>query len=190
MLDSILLRIAKTSILQKFSGDFAVPRGAVLKQYPQFKEMGATFVTLKTGGSLRGCIGSVIAHQPLIDDLIQNAQSAAFKDPRFSPLTPDELSTLTIEVSVLTKPQLLIYKDYRDLIQKITPHQDGLILQYRHYKGTFLPQVWEQLPDPHQFLEHLAYKANANPSIYEHRPDIYLYRVEAIEEAFDAIQPL
>ena len=187
MLDAILLQIAKTAILNKFDKKYVINKEDILREYPYLSKKGAAFVTLNYNKQLRGCIGSIIAHQSLLDDIIQNAVSAAFSDPRFQPLNAEELSGLNLEVSVLTEPKLLEYQDFEDLKQKIHPNIDGLILKYGQYQGTFLPQVWEQLPKPEQFLEHLSYKANANPSIYEHHPDIYTYQVNAIKRNFNEI---
>lgn len=187
MIDPILLSIAKTAILNNFDKNYLLTKESLLKEYPFLSDPVATFVTLKIHHELRGCIGSIIAHRSLLDDVINNAISAAFSDPRFQPLRRDELFDLTLEISVLTPPKLLDYVNYEDLQTKIKPHIDGLILQHGQYRGTFLPQVWEQLPSPKQFLEHLSYKANANPTIYEHHPEIYTYEVEAIEEKFDAV---
>ncbi len=191
MLDPILLRIAKTAILQKFDPSYTIDRDVLIARYPFLGQKGAAFVTLNKNKNLRGCIGSIIAHQPLIADIIHNAQSAAFSDPRFNPLRPEEIDdTLTLEVSVLSEPVKIEYSDYDDLKSRIVPGKDGLILKYGQYQGTFLPQVWEQLPTTEQFLEHLSYKAGANPTIYSLHPDIYRYRVEHIEEAWNAILPL
>ena len=191
MLDPILLRIAKTAILSKFDPSYIVDKKALLESYPFLSKKGAAFVTLNKDKNLRGCIGSIIAHRTLLEDIIHNAQSAAFNDPRFSPLSKEEAGeALTLEVSVLTEPVKIEYSDYEELKRKIVPQKDGLILKYGHYQGTFLPQVWEQLPSVEQFLEHLSYKAGANPTIYSHHPDIYRYLVEHIKERWDAIQPL
>jgi len=191
MLDPILLRIAKTAILSKFDSKYTIDKESLLKRYPFLSKPGAAFVTLNKEKNLRGCIGSIIAHRTLLDDIIHNAQSAAFSDPRFNPLEQGELDeSLTLEVSVLSEPQRVEYGDYEDLKRKIVPQKDGLILKYGQYQGTFLPQVWEQLPTPEQFLEHLSYKAGANPSIYTLHPEIYRYRVEHIEDRFDEILSL
>ena len=189
-LDPILLRIAKSAILEKFDDNYRFDRDALVRSYPFLNEKGAVFVTLNKTGALRGCIGSIIAHRRLLDDLIQNAQSAAFGDPRFLPLSPDELDALTLEVSLLSEPEPIEYSDFADLCAKVRPHIDGLILKSGFYSGTFLPQVWEQLPTPKLFLEHLAQKAGATPDIYAQKPDIYRYTVEHIEERFNAILPL
>ena len=190
MLDQVVLKIAKASILHRLKGDHDINKEGLFRDYPFLNKDGASFVTLKHKGELRGCIGSIIAYQTLLDDIINNASAAAFEDPRFLPLGEDELSSLTLEVSVLTKPQLINYDDFDDLKNKIEVDVDGLIIKYGSYQGTFLPQVWEQLPFKDDFLEHLSYKAGSNPSIYEEHPDIYKYQVQAIEEEFNAILPL
>jgi AmmeMemoRadiSam system protein A len=190
VLDNILLQIAKSSILGKFDEKYLPDKEKVLRQYPFLLKSGATFVTLKYDGNLRGCIGSIIAHTSLYEDILHNAYSAAFGDSRFSPLTREELSLLTLEVSVLSEPKILEYEDYDDLLKKVEPNLDGLILKHASYQGTFLPQVWEQLPTVDEFLRHLSMKAGANESIYEHHPSIYRYRVEHIRDKFDEIQEL
>jgi AmmeMemoRadiSam system protein A len=190
MLDKVLLQIAKSSILSQFDSSYKIDREKLIRNFPYLTKNGATFVTLHHGNKLRGCIGSIIAHQSLLDDIIANARSAAFRDPRFQALSENEFSQLKVEVSVLTEPELLEYENYSDLLTKVTPKVDGLILKHGGYQGTFLPQVWEELTVPQKFLEHLSYKAGANPSIYEQHPIIYRYRVDAIEENFNEILPL
>jgi uncharacterized protein len=190
MHETILLRIAKTAILRHFDTSFQIDKNILIRQYPSLCALGAAFVTLNYDSQLRGCIGSVIAHRSLLDDVMHNALSAAFNDPRFTPLKATELSHLQLEVSVLTEPKLLHYSDFDDLLSKIHPHIDGLILKYGTYQGTFLPQVWEQLPQAQEFLEHLSYKAGADPSIYTHHPEIYNYEVQSIKEPFETIEPL
>ncbi len=191
MLDLILLQIAKASILTKFDSKYTIDRKKLLKSYPFLSELRATFVTLNYNNQLRGCIGSIIAHKNLLEDTMGNALSAAFGDPRFPPLDLQELSSsLSIEVSLLTPPVILEYSDLDDLLQKIRPNIDGLILKHDIYQGTFLPQVWLQLPNPKEFLEHLSIKAGANPSIYKEHPTIYNYTVNSIEDTFTNIKSL
>lgn len=190
MLDSVLLRIAKSAILSRLDESYSFDKERLLSQHPFLNKDGATFVTLKYNHDLRGCIGSIIAHRTLLDDVMGNAVSAGFSDPRFHPLTASELSYITLEVSVLSEPEILEYKDFEDLCKKITPHVDGLILKHEIYQGTFLPQVWQQLSTPKLFLEHLSMKAGSSLSIYEEHPTIYRYSVDAIEERFDKILPL
>jgi len=191
MLNSILLQIAKTSILTKFDSKYAIDRDKLLETYPFLGEQRATFVTLTYNHQLRGCIGSIIAHRILLEDIMGNAQSAAFGDPRFSPLGIEELNDkLDIEVSVLTPAVILEYSDFDDLLSKVRPNTDGLILKSGAYQGTFLPQVWEQLQTPKEFLEHLSMKAGSNPTIYDSHPTIYRYTVDAIEDSFSNIKNL
>ena len=190
MLDSILLRIAKSSILANFNSEYSIDREKLLVDFPFLNKDGAAFVTLHYEKDLRGCIGSIIAHTSLLDDVINNAHSAAFRDPRFNALSVDEFSHLSLEISVLSEPKLLEYEDFNDLVKKIRPNIDGLILKHGPYQGTFLPQVWEQLPDEKLFLEHLSMKAGSNPEIYTKHPDIYSYQVDALEKRFDEIEPL
>ena len=190
MANYILLQIAKTAILSKFNSKYGFDEVGLVEKYPFLSENGATFVTLHYDNELRGCIGSIIAHRSLLDDVVQNALLASFDDPRFQPLSSDEFSHLKLEVSVLSKPEILEYADFNDLLNKVQPNIDGLILKYGAYQGTFLPQVWEQLPLPKEFLEHLSIKAGSNPSIYNKYPAIYRYEVSAIEEDFDEILSL
>jgi AmmeMemoRadiSam system protein A len=119
----------------------------------------ASFVTLHKNGELRGCIGTLEAHQPLINDIAEHAYSAAFQDPRFPALQDNEYSQLDIAISVLGKPELMSFESEEDLLQQIRPNIDGLIIEHGYNRGTFLPSVWEQLPDKKEFLNHLKMKA-------------------------------
>ncbi|MCD6258728.1 MAG: AmmeMemoRadiSam system protein A [Helicobacteraceae bacterium] len=190
MVPTLFLSIAKNTLLEHFGLASGVDKESCIKKEPLLSEEGASFVTLHKDGTLHGCIGSIIAHRPLFDDLVSNTLSAAFHDPRFPPLKQEELSSLDIEVSVLTPPEEIGYDDYEDLCKKVVVGKDGLILQHGVHQGTFLPQVWEQLPNVFEFLEHLSYKAGSSPDIYALHPKILRYRVKAIEEAFDAIPPI
>jgi len=190
MLDLILLQIAKTAILSQLDNTYSLDKKNILDKYPYLSKKGAAFVTLKYDNDLRGCIGSIAPRQSLLDDITHNAISAAFKDPRFNVLDINELPHLNLEVSLLSEPRLLEYENYADLLQKVRPNVDGLILQHDRYQGTFLPQVWEELQTTSLFLEHLSLKAGASPNIYNEHPDIYRYEVEHIEEKFDAILPI
>lgn len=119
----------------------------------------ASFVTLHKKGVLRGCIGALEAYQPLINDVAEHAYSAAFQDPRFPALQENEYNQLEIEISVLSKPEAMIFESEEDLLRQIRPDVDGLILEHGFNRGTFLPSVWEQLPDKKDFLNHLKMKA-------------------------------
>jgi uncharacterized protein len=126
---------------------------------PWLTEPGASFVTLMQDGELRGCIGTVQAHQSLLADIKRNAISAAMHDPRFQPLTRNELATVRIEVSLLSTPQPFDFSDEKDALAKIRPGIDGVVFEYGPYRSTFLPQVWESLVQPQQFLAALKLKA-------------------------------
>jgi len=190
MSDTVLLQIAKMAILSQFSNEQVLDKDRILNDYPYLKEDAATFVTLTSNNDLRGCIGSIAAYRSLYDDLVGNAVSAAFSDPRFNSLNEDELSLINLEVSVLSEAKIIEYDDYDDLCAKIHPFVDGLILRHGRYQGTFLPQVWEQLPSPQLFLEHLSMKAGSDLSIYQEHPSIYRYGVKKIKNKFDEIQLL
>jgi AmmeMemoRadiSam system protein A len=120
---------------------------------------GASFVTLTIGGALRGCIGSLEAWRPLDDDVIANAQAAAFRDPRFAPVSPGEWPDVKVEVSVLSAPEPMAFTSASDALGQLRPGIDGVIVEAGGRRATFLPQVWEDLPDPHDFLAHLLAKA-------------------------------
>ncbi|NOX92825.1 MAG: AmmeMemoRadiSam system protein A, partial [Gammaproteobacteria bacterium] len=108
---------------------------------------------------LRGCIGSLEAHRPLVEDIAHNARAAAFSDPRFSPVTAQELPALEFHLSVLSPAVPLRFESETDLLEQIRPGIDGLVLEDGPHRGTFLPAVWESLPDAAQFLQHLKLKA-------------------------------
>jgi AmmeMemoRadiSam system protein A len=127
------------------------------------RQPGAAFVTLKRRGELRGCIGSPMAWQPLIEDVADNAHGAAMRDPRFSPLQEEELEGLDLSVSVLTPPQPLPADSEAELLAKLRPRVDGLIIEDHGRRALFLPAVWESLPDPARFLTHLRLKAGLPP---------------------------
>jgi hypothetical protein len=131
---------------------------------------------------LRGCIGSLLAHRPLGEDVAANAQSAAFHDPRFPPLTRDELGEIDIEVSVLSTPEPLFPPDEAALKIQLRPGVDGLILEYGPHRSTFLPQVWEQLPDPGQFLAHLKQKGGLPADFWHKDVRVSRYTVQSFAE--------
>jgi len=156
---NFLLELARKSIknyLEKGTKIDVKPTEVPTKR---LTEDGACFVSLHTGKELRGCIGSLEAHRPLVMDVIDNALACAFGDSRFYPLTKDGLSKVKISISVLTKPQCLPVNGPDDLLKKLVPGKHGLIMEKGTARSTFLPVVWEQLPDKEQFLEHLSLKA-------------------------------
>ncbi len=142
-----------------------------------------TFVTLTIGGRLRGCIGSLEGREPMVDGVRHNAVNAAFHDPRFPALTKKELDKLRIEVSVLTDPKPLAYTDANDLLKKLRPGIDGVIIAQGYASATFLPQVWEQLQDKEEFLAHLCMKAGLSPDAWKgNMLEVRTYQVQYFEE--------
>ncbi|MBI5889073.1 MAG: AmmeMemoRadiSam system protein A [Nitrosomonadales bacterium] len=122
-------------------------------------EFGACFVTLTQSGELRGCIGTLQAHRSLLDDVKSNAVSAAFRDPRFAPLSAEELGMTAVEISLLSPTQAMEVRHEADALAQLRAGVDGVVFEYRHFRSTFLPQVWEQLTQPHQFMAQLKRKA-------------------------------
>jgi len=142
-----------------------------------------TFVTLKIKDVLRGCIGNLEADGPIVDSIERNVLNAAFHDHRFEPLSAEELAGLHIDISILSKPERLDYSGGDDLVSKLRPLVDGVILRHGQKGATFLPQVWSQLPNPETFLEHLCRKAALSPSLWrDEHLDIYIYQVQCFEE--------
>jgi AmmeMemoRadiSam system protein A len=155
---SLFLALAKSSIENGVKQ--GKPLSFLIKDFEkELREDGAVFVTINKNGNLRGCIGSPFAHRPLIEDLIDNAYGAAFRDPRFPNVQEDELEDLDISISILTPPVSLCFSSEEDLLSQIRPNVDGLILEDFGKRGLFLPIVWEQLPDKKSFLAHLKNKA-------------------------------
>lgn len=135
----------------------------------------ATFVTLHKNGVLRGCIGALEAYQPLINDIVEHAYSAAFQDPRFPALQNNEYDQLDVEISVLGKPETMTIENEEDLLQQIRPNVDGLVLEFGYNRGTFLPSVWEQLPEKKEFLNHLKLKAGLSQQWWDNAVKISRY---------------
>ncbi len=147
---------------------------------PELTEKRATFVTLDIDHQLRGCIGMLEAVRPLAEDIAENAFAAAFKDPRFPPLQTDEFDQLEIHLSILSTPEILSFSSEQELLSQIQPGIDGLIMQEGYRRGTFLPSVWEQLPEPKQFLKHLKQKAGFSPDYWSDKLQVLRYRVEGV----------
>ena len=139
----------------------------------------AAFVTLTRGGQLCGCIGHLEACQPLVQDVAENAYSAAFRDPRFPPLGPDELADLEVHISVLSPPEPIAVSSEAELLGRLRPGTAGLTLEDRGHRGTFLPAVWESLPEPAQFLAHLKQKAGLSPGHWSDSLRISRYTAES-----------
>jgi AmmeMemoRadiSam system protein A len=180
MTKTLLLDIVKNSIEEELYSSSSIDKKSLLQNYPELNNQLATFVTLNLNNNLRGCIGSIIPQRALIDDLIQNAKAAAFSDPRFEPLTIQEYKDISIEISLLTIPEEVVYSDISELKDKITVGVDGIILLKDNNHSTFLPQVWEQLPTFEEFFAHLCQKARLQSSCIGSHPEIYKYQVEKI----------
>ena len=178
-----LLDLARSAIEKELTGATALSV-SIEDAPPALHEDGASFVTLhKRSGALRGCIGSLVARRPLIDDVQANAKAAAFQDPRFPPLREEELGDIVIEVSILSAPEPLAYDGPEELIEKLRPNVDGVVLERGWNRATFLPQVWEQLPEPEKFLAHLCYKAGLPPDAWRNQDvKISTYQVEKFSE--------
>ncbi len=151
-----LIGIARAAIARRLG---TATSSAALTDAPWLRQPGATFVTLKLDGELRGCIGSLEAHRPLAEDVAANAEAAAFRDPRFPALSAAEWPRCEVEVSLLSAPKPIAFADEAELLEKIQPGEDGLILEHAGRRGTFLPQVWESIPDKRAFLGELVKKA-------------------------------
>jgi len=150
---------------------------------PRLRESGASFVTLTIKDNLRGCIGALEAYQPLAEDVREHAVAAALDDPRFPPVKENELNKIKLEVSRLTVPHLLEYSSSEDLLAKLRPHVDGVVLKDEYRRATFLPQVWEKIPSPADFLDHLCAKMGAEPDLWRNTNlQVYVYHVEEFRE--------
>lgn len=177
-----LLKVARDAI-QSALGEQKSENAGEESVSPLLSERRGTFVTLTLRGALRGCIGRIVPQETLIEGVRANAVQAALRDPRFRPLSRDELEQVKIEVSVLTAPVPLSNSDAHDLPNKLRPGTDGVILKKGYKQATFLPQVWEQLPKPEDFLTHLCLKAGLEGDAWKHdRLDVSVYRVQAFEE--------
>lgn len=149
---------------------------------PDLSERGATFVTLTRNGQLRGCIGSLKPHRALADDVVANAQSAALRDPRFAALTAEEWPDIRVEVSLLGRAEFLDAKSEAEVIAQLRPGEDGVIFFNGCQQATFLPQVWAQLPDPHDFLVELKKKAGLSPDYWSSAVMVATYPVRKWRE--------
>lgn len=178
-----LLNLARTVIEQAAHGEkhFKLPDAP---DSERLRAPGAAFVTLHTlSGRLRGCIGTLEAHSPLIEDVRHNAQAAAFSDPRFPPVSAAELDNLVVEVSVLTPPEPLAFDGPDDLIRKLRPNVDGVLIRRQRNGATYLPQVWEQLSDPQEFLSYLCEKAGLPANTWRSPGlEVFTYQVEKFAE--------
>ncbi len=176
-----LLRVAEASVRQGLVG--RRPPGVDLEKFDEaLREPRATFVTLKLHSQLRGCIGTLEPVRPLVDDVAQNAYGAAFGDPRFPGVLYHEVDQLTYHISVLTPAAPLSFTSESDLLSQVRPSIDGLILEEptQEKRGTFLPAVWETIPDPQRFLTQLKIKAGLDASYWSDTLRVSRYQCESI----------
>ena len=177
-----LLKVARQTIEKELFArkDQNLPESDISSK---FSEQRGTFVTLTIRGGLRGCIGHIIPRETLIEGIRINAINAAFRDPRFRPLTKEEWDMVSIEISILTDPKPLSYSDADDLLKKLRPGIDGLIIKKAYHQATFLPQVWEQLREKEAFLSHLCQKAGLEGDAWKSGDlEVLTYQVQAFEE--------
>jgi len=180
----ILLTVAREAIVNATQNKRVVDLD-ITNYSKLLREYGASFVTLhrKSDGQLRGCIGALEAYQPLVKDVQYHAVAAALEDYRFPPVTISEIHDLNIEISRLTAPFNLKYDNPQELPGLLRPGVDGVILKDGFRKATFLPQVWEQLPDPEDFLAHLCRKMGDRPDRWKIKLlDVSIYQVEEFHE--------
>lgn len=181
-----LIRLARQTIAAELGQPPAAAEAAALAsamEKPEFQAVRATFVTLTLEGRLRGCIGSLVAREPLRDNVRANALHAALRDPRFPPLQAGELPRIAIHVSILTPPRPLVCMAGADLLARLTPGRDGVVIRHAGASATFLPQVWEQLGHPADFMSHLCLKAGLAADAWQDLPlAVETYRVQSFEE--------
>jgi len=178
--DSMALKSQGKSLLSIARAAISTALGrpvTAAEEGPWLRQPGACFITLTQRQQLRGCIGSLEARRPLLADVKSNAVSAALHDPRFVPLTLAELDITDLEVSVLSASQPLQFSSEADALSQLRPGVDGVIFEFGHYRSTFLPQVWEQLPSPSVFMAHLKRKAGLAPDFWDKGVQLQRYTV-------------
>ncbi len=173
-----LLQLARAEIAKRFWEAMPAPPAK-----PWMAEPGASFVTLTRQGELRGCIGSLEAHRPLGLDVRENALAAAFRDPRFMPLSRTEFDEIRVEVSVLSSHEPLVVASEKDALDALRPGIDGVVFKYGNSRSTFLPQVWEQLPEPAEFMAHLKRKAGLPMDFWAEEVRLSRYTVSKWKES-------
>lgn len=175
---SVLLPLARAAIASELGRPRAVDASA-----PWLHEFGACFVTLTQEGELRGCIGTLEAHRPLLDDVRANAVAAAVRDPRFAPLTLRELDYTEVEVSLLSSMQALPFDSEGEALALLRPGVDGVVFEFGTQRSTFLPQVWEQLHDAQTFMAHLKRKAGLPADFWHAGVHLQRYTVSKWKES-------
>jgi AmmeMemoRadiSam system protein A len=177
-----LLELARRSISLAANGE-PLPPLRLEDLPPNILREGASFVTLTVDGELRGCVGAIEPYQSLAEDVYEHAEAAAMHDYRFPPLQPGEVADICIEISYLTPPLPLEYTSPKDLISRLRPGVDGVMIRDGGHRATFLPQVWEKVPDPAAFLDHLCQKMGAPTAYWRSKHlQVSTYQVECFEE--------
>jgi AmmeMemoRadiSam system protein A len=174
----ILLPIARAAIARELG-----KRHATHEEAEWLRAPGASFITLKQEGRLRGCIGTLRAHRALLDDVKANAVAAAFRDPRFKPLTAGEFDAIELELSLLSALEHIAFADEQQALAQLRVGIDGVVFEYGHHSSTFLPQVWEDMNDPVEFLSHLKYKAGLPPDFWDPQVRLSRYTVSKWRES-------
>ena len=175
----ILLPVARAAIARELGHDHPLRDPAA----DWLREPGASFITLKLDGRLRGCIGTLRAHRALLDDVRANAVAAAFRDPRFKPLSVDEFAATELELSLLSALEPVVFSDERHALAQLRAGVDGVVFEYGHHSSTFLPQVWDDLNDPAEFMSHLKYKAGLPPDFWDPQVRLSRYTVTRWRES-------
>lgn len=176
-----LLKLAR-SVIDNFLLNKELPEFS--QSFKKYSKKQGVFVTLQKNGNLRGCIGNILPEKEIYEAIIDNSINSAFHDPRFQALSIDELDEIEIEISILSIPQKLEYTDTSELKSKITPFEDGVILSFGMRKSTFLPQVWEDLPDFETFMENLSMKAGFEADAWtKYSPEVETYKADHFKES-------
>lgn len=177
-----LLKLARQALQRGVAGEPLPPLDEQALT-PRLRAPGASFVTLTRHGMLRGCIGALEPYQSLAEDVREHAVAAALQDYRFPPVRPEEVDDLVIEISRLSIPKPLEYSTPEDLVNKLRPGVDGVVLRDGMRRATFLPQVWKTIPDPAEFLDHLCMKMGASPNLWRRQKlEVLVYQVEEFHE--------
>jgi len=174
----VLLPLARAAI----AAQLGLSRADTNEDPPWLKQQGACFITLRHADKLRGCIGTLRAHRALAEDVKANAVGAAFRDPRFAPLAAQDLAAVALEISVLSGLEPLSYSDEPDALRQLRAGIDGVVFEFGHHTGTFLPQVWEDFREPADFLAHLKYKAGLPPDFWDREVKLSRYTVHKWRE--------
>lgn len=179
---SLLLSLARQSI-ENCINNRPLPKLDPSQLTLRLQQEGASFVTLTIKGYLRGCVGALEPYQSLADDVREHAIAAAFQDYRFPPVQPAEIRDIQIEISYLTKPVKMNYEDSAELIGRLRPNIDGVVLRDGMRRATFLPQVWEKIPDAEEFLDQLCMKMGSPPDLWRRKKlEVFTYQVEEFHE--------